>query len=189
MFIGCRHLRELLESQREIIERHIDRHKWFRHIDDREAAISDFIEKFGWIMREFHCTQVCTDRTECEQPSRLAGEGRLPYSPPQRHEQRISPSRDELIRCVEMAGEGPLGDKQASCSVSLSRCRHLDMLLEAQADIIQRHLERHMWFRHFDNREEALRDFVNEFGWVVRELYCGRICTDRSECAPEMIKP
>ncbi|MCU0610615.1 MAG: hypothetical protein MUE60_02365 [Candidatus Eisenbacteria bacterium] len=189
MFIGCRHLRELLESQREIIERHVDRHKWFRHIDSREAAISDFIEKFGWIMREFHCTQVCTDRTECEQPSRLTSDGRLPYSPPQRREHPISPSRLELMRCVEVAGDGPLGDKQASAPAFFSRCRHLDMLLESQADIIQRHLERHMWFRRIDNREEALRDFVSEFGWVMRELYCGSICGDRRECPAEQDRP
>ena len=188
MFIGCKHLRELADSQLAIIERHVDRHKWFRHIENREEAMLDFVEKFGWIMREFHCTQVCTDRSECEQPSRLAGDGRLPYSPPQRHEQRISPSRDELMRCVEAPDSAPLGDAQVSAAAFLSRCRHLDMLLEAQADIIRRHLERHMWFRHIDDRDEALRDFINEFGWVMRELYCGLICGDRSGCAVETVK-
>ncbi|HDQ23132.1 MAG TPA: hypothetical protein ENN28_04175 [Candidatus Uhrbacteria bacterium] len=62
----CTHLRELLKVQKNIIERHIDDHKWFLHIPDRQEAIADFIEKFGWIMRELYCGYICSVRLECE---------------------------------------------------------------------------------------------------------------------------
>lgn len=187
MFIGCRHLRDLLESQREIILRHVDRHRWFRHIEDREEAMLDFVEKFGWIMREFHCTKICTDRSECEEPTRLIGD-RLPYAAPQLRGQPISPTRDDLVRCLDALAKTP-PDGPDPGMPALLRCRHLDMLLASQADIIERHLERHMWFRHIENREEALKAFVEEFGWLMRELYCGRVCDDRRQCTPEERPP
>ncbi|MBN1426276.1 hypothetical protein JXA88_17130 [Candidatus Fermentibacteria bacterium] len=182
MFIGCKHLRELLESQREIILRHVDRHKWFRHIENREEAILDFVEKFGWIMREFHCTMICTDRSECGEPVRLTGD-RLPYAAPQLREQPISPARDELVRCLDAWARIPSSVTLPEPPLPV-RCRHLDMLLQSEAAIIERHLERHMWFRHIENREEALKAFVEEFGWLMQELYCGHICDDRCECIP-----
>jgi len=62
----CTHLSELAKVQREIISRHIERHKWFSHIIDRQEAAEDFIEKFGWIMRELYCGYICAERHECE---------------------------------------------------------------------------------------------------------------------------
>ena len=62
----CVHLREILDAQIDIIERHIERHKWFQQIDDKDKAIQDFIEKYGFIMREFYCSRICEDRFYCE---------------------------------------------------------------------------------------------------------------------------
>jgi len=61
----CPHYREVLKIERMIINKHIAKHKWFQHIADEEQAIIDFIEKFGWIMREYHCGYACQDRFEC----------------------------------------------------------------------------------------------------------------------------
>lgn len=44
----------------------MDQHKWFNQIENREQAICDFIEKYGFIMREFYCSRVCRERFECE---------------------------------------------------------------------------------------------------------------------------
>ena len=64
--MNCIHLRELLSGQRVIISRHIDRHKWFNHIEDKEEAIGDFIGRYGWIMREMYCDSACPDRNNCD---------------------------------------------------------------------------------------------------------------------------
>ena len=62
----CVRLQEILDAQRDIIDRHVDQHKWFHHFEDREAAILDFIEKYGFIMREFYCSRICNERFNCE---------------------------------------------------------------------------------------------------------------------------
>jgi hypothetical protein len=66
MFNECKHLHDILDAQVDIIERHIDQHKWFHGIANKDKAISDFIEKYGFIMREFYCSRVCKDRFDCE---------------------------------------------------------------------------------------------------------------------------
>ena len=62
----CSRLKEILEAQIDIIERHVDDHKWFLHIEDRNEAIRDFIEKYGFIMREFYCSRICEERFACK---------------------------------------------------------------------------------------------------------------------------
>ena len=66
MLKDCTHLRDILEAQKDIIERHVDQHKWFQQINNQEEAVRDFIEKYGFIMREFYCSRICGDRFECE---------------------------------------------------------------------------------------------------------------------------
>ena len=61
---GCSKLVQLLKVQKEIIERHIDEHKWFNHIPDKNKAITDFIEKYSWLMKEVYC-EVCEDNDTC----------------------------------------------------------------------------------------------------------------------------
>lgn len=62
----CTHIRDILEAQKEIIERHIEQHKWFQQIANQEQAICDFVERYGFIMREFYCSRICKERFECE---------------------------------------------------------------------------------------------------------------------------
>ncbi|MBN2418598.1 MAG: hypothetical protein JXL81_04385 [Deltaproteobacteria bacterium] len=66
----CSRLKEILEAQIDIIERHVDDHKWFMQIGDRNEAIRDFIEKYGFIMREFYCSRICEERFACKIASR-----------------------------------------------------------------------------------------------------------------------
>ena len=66
MFTRCKRIEEILDAQIDIIERHIEQHKWFQQIENREEAIADFIEKYGFIMREFYCSRICEDRFDCE---------------------------------------------------------------------------------------------------------------------------
>ncbi len=66
MVKACSHIEEILKAQIDIIERHVDQHKWFHHIENRDEAIADFIEKYGFIMREFYCARICEERFNCE---------------------------------------------------------------------------------------------------------------------------
>ena len=62
----CKQIRDVLDAQIEIIERHIEQHKWFQQISSTDEAVVDFIEKYGFIMREFYCSRICQERFECE---------------------------------------------------------------------------------------------------------------------------
>lgn len=61
----CKHLESLLIEQEHIIRRHIDQHKWYKMIADKNRAVEDFIEKYAWVMREMYC-DLCPDSKECK---------------------------------------------------------------------------------------------------------------------------
>ena len=63
---NCTHLDDLLRAEIPLIKRHIMEHKWYQHIQDDNKAMADFIDKYGWILREFYCGYVCKDRQDCE---------------------------------------------------------------------------------------------------------------------------
>jgi hypothetical protein len=62
------------------------------------------------------------------------------------------------------------------------KCTHLDEFLKCEVDIIKRHLERHKWYNAIPNEAEGIADFINKYGWLMRELYCGYTCPDRDKC-------
>ncbi len=63
---GCKHLEDLIKAEIPIIKRHIEKHKWYRMMADENEAVGDFIEKYGFIMREMWCKYICKDREECD---------------------------------------------------------------------------------------------------------------------------
>ena len=64
MLMKCEHFIELMRLQRDIINRHIDEHKYFQGIEDKNQAVIDFIQKYGYLMREVFCLR-CQDRDKC----------------------------------------------------------------------------------------------------------------------------
>jgi hypothetical protein len=63
--VKCEHLKELLDAEISIIKKHLDNHKWCNHIPDDNYGIQDFVNKYGWLMREFYCGFVCEHRETC----------------------------------------------------------------------------------------------------------------------------
>jgi len=60
----CERLGDLLNEERKVIERHLDKHKWYQGIEDRERAVTDFIKRYGWLMREVFCDK-CDENATC----------------------------------------------------------------------------------------------------------------------------
>ena len=73
----CQCLVDFLKAQRDIISRHLDEHKWLRHIEDKNEAASSFINDYGWLMRELYCTRICEKREGCEIANQLSQSGDL----------------------------------------------------------------------------------------------------------------
>lgn len=66
MTTNCVKLNLFLQVEREIIEKHIETHKWFRQISDYNQGVADFIENYGWLMREMYCRHICPSREDCQ---------------------------------------------------------------------------------------------------------------------------
>ena len=62
---SCNELKEFLDVERRIILKHIDSHKWFNGIADKNAAIIDFINKYAWLIRETYCMSICENSGDC----------------------------------------------------------------------------------------------------------------------------
>ena len=61
-------------------------------------------------------------------------------------------------------------------------CNHLSDFVRTETAIISKHLDEHSYLRHIDGRTEALASFIHDYGWLMRELYCTKICKDSSTC-------
>lgn len=66
-----------MKTQIEVIGRHLDEHKYLRHIEDKDEAVRSFIEDYGWVIRELYCTKICDKRDECEIAAHLSSSGDL----------------------------------------------------------------------------------------------------------------
>ena len=65
MIDRCENLDNLLKEQELVIKRHIKKHKYYTHKENMEDAISDFVDKYAWIMREIYCNSACSKSKEC----------------------------------------------------------------------------------------------------------------------------
>lgn len=63
-----------------------------------------------------------------------------------------------------------------------SKCKELSKFMKTQLDVVKKHLDEHKYLRKIDDRNEALDSFVNDYGWLIRELYCTRICEHHDNC-------
>ena len=61
-------------------------------------------------------------------------------------------------------------------------CQCLRDFMIAQKEVISRHLDEHKYLRQMENRQEALESFIENYGWIFREIYCTKVCSSRSEC-------
>ena len=73
----CQCLVDFMMTQRDVIKKHLDEHKYLRHIEDKDEAISSFISDYGWLIRELFCTRICEKRENCEIALQLSSSGDL----------------------------------------------------------------------------------------------------------------
>lgn len=63
---SCTRLKEFMKIQLEIVERHLNDHKYYQQIENENEGVRDFIDKFAWLIRETHCLYHCEDRDVCQ---------------------------------------------------------------------------------------------------------------------------
>jgi hypothetical protein len=61
-------------------------------------------------------------------------------------------------------------------------CTRVGDLVRAELSVIMSHIEKHKWFRHIEDDNEALKSFNDEFGPLLRDMFCRFACEDRHDC-------
>ena len=54
--------------------------------------------------------------------------------------------------------------------------------MKTQMGVIERHLGEHKWLRKIEDDNQALESFINDYGWLIREMYCAHVCEEREDC-------
>ena len=65
-----------------------------------------------------------------------------------------------------------------------NQCERLIKFNIIQAHILTRHIDEHKWFIHCDNENEAMIDFIQKFGFAMREVFC-ECCPCHGDCNVE----
>ena len=137
----CRKTKDIIEAEREVIKRHLDRHKWFRHINDENQAVIDFVWSYAWLMMECYCGKLCKESKRCEFGKTIP-------------ETLKDISDGELLVFIKkFKGEQP------------------EDLSSVQLQVIKHHIGMHKWFHQMPNYDEAIYDFLERFGWVIEDMY------------------
>jgi hypothetical protein len=139
---SCKNLKTFLQIETQLINEHIDKHKWCNHIIGDEEAIVDFVGKFAWLIREIYCGSICEHRSDCCAAKDIIDK------------YKFIPSRHEWEKYLEFSYGGEDQD-----------------LIELKIKTIHFNIETHKWLNKIGKYEEAVQDFLNKFGWVIFALY------------------
>lgn len=54
--------------------------------------------------------------------------------------------------------------------------------MKTQLEVIRKHLDEHMYLQQIPNQDDAIVSFIEKYGWLMRELYCTKVCELRCNC-------
>jgi len=61
-------------------------------------------------------------------------------------------------------------------------CKHVKDILTVERKIIKEHIEEHQWCNSITDDSDAIVDFVYQYAWLMREVFCGVMCPYRDTC-------
>lgn len=61
-------------------------------------------------------------------------------------------------------------------------CSYFKEFMKTQLAVIARHLDEHKYLRKIEDKDKALDSFIQDYGWLIREMYCTTACPYRVEC-------
>ncbi len=139
----CTRIQDILKAEKSVILRHLDDHKWYNSIEDENSAIMDFVWKYAWLMREVFCGSVCSEKDCCEASKSI---------------------RESFLHDVS---DGELNE-------FIRKYNNTDLPRELsyiELQVIKTHIGFHKWFRGIESYEDAVRDFLFNFGWLIKEVF------------------
>ena len=139
----CTKVKSILDLEKKIILEHIDKHKWYKQINNMNDAIVDFVSRFAWLMREVYCNYICIYRNECDA---------------------------SLDINVKNSFLEDISDGEIKKYIRYSTEENED-LLSLKIDIVKYNIRGHMWLNKIGTYPEAIRDFMDKFGWLIFAIY------------------
>ena len=64
----------------------------------------------------------------------------------------------------------------------MCKCNRMKDIIGAELALVKRHINDYKWYNHIEDEEEAVVDFVRKYAWLMREVFCARICPDKLRC-------
>lgn len=138
----CNHINHILKIERGIIQDHIAKHKWCNRIKNEREAITDFVHKFAWLMREVYCGAMCPYKSECQVNEKF-----------------------------QKAFLEDISDGELKEYILYSFKETNSDLIKLKLQVIKHDIKTHKWLNKIENYEDAVRDFLRKFGWLIFEVY------------------
>lgn len=138
----CECVSEILRVERNVILEHIDKHKWCNKFENDEEAIADFIQRYAWLMREVYCGAMCSFREECK-----------------------------VCEKFKKAFLEDISDGEIQQYIQMDYDDQDERIVKIKLQILKHDIKAHKWLNKIDNYEEAVRDFLNRFSWVIHAIY------------------
>jgi len=138
----CKHIKDILEIEREVIIDHISKHKWYNQIESDSDAIFDFVHKYAWLMREVFCGVMCKYRHDCGAFDEF------------KKQFLVDISDGEIEEYIKMDFYDTNRD-----------------VIKIKLQVLKHDISTHKWLNRIDNYEDGVKDFLNKFGWVIYEIY------------------
>jgi len=138
----CNHIKDILDVERDLIQSHIAKHRWCNRFKNDNEAIIDFVHKYAWLMREVFCGVMCAHRGTCN----AADQFKVAFLE--------DISDDELEKYIKLNYE----DNELE-------------VVKIKLQVLKHDIKTHKWLNKIDNYDEAVKDFLNKFGWVIYEMY------------------
>jgi len=139
---SCQHIRDILEVERELIQDHIAKHRWCNQFDGDNEAIIDFVHKYAWLMREVFCGVMCKHRNSCG-------------------------AADQFKK----AFLSDISDGEIEEYIQMNYWDTNRDVIKIKLQVLKHDILTHKWLNKIDNYQDAVRDFLNRFGWVIYEMY------------------
>ena len=138
----CNRVKDIMKIEINVIKKHLGKHKWYCGIGDDNAAVADFVWKYAWLMREVYCGKLCPKHANCE-----AG----------------MPFRSAFLHDIS---DGELNEH-----IKASRKGQHHELSWLQLQVVKHHISMHKWYHSIVSYKEAVNNFLDQFGWVIDEMY------------------
>lgn len=162
----------------EVIKRHIDTHKFQRHIKDPNEGIGDFIKLYQWAVGQVYCSGICMNRGICGIRERR---GAVTDADEAAVEKFVSVLAEKMSP-EDLAEARNTVTKTPSSSPCQDYCPIEKDFYLLLVGMIVHDINDHKWLRHIPDLDKAVYDFLEFYFWIIKDVYFHGKCIRKEGC-------